>query len=111
MRPGPRDGWVFIDVVVGMTLVAMLGAMLGVAATMQQRSMKRLDDTRAAYRLAEAAMLSMSGGHPMAVGSSLSVRKMQDSPRVPGMDWIEIRATVNGSAARLVGLVPAGGGQ
>jgi hypothetical protein len=111
MKRLPRRGWVFMDVLVGMLLVGMLGGILGAAAAMQQRSIKHLDDIRAAYRLAESALLSISSGQPTPAGQSVRVRKLQNSPRASGMDWVEAQASVRGCTARLVGLVPAGAGQ
>jgi Tfp pilus assembly protein PilX len=111
MKHLPPRGFVFMDVLVGMLLVGMLGAMLGAAAAMEQRSIKHLDDTRAAYRMAEMALLSMSSGQSIPAGQSLHVRKLQNSAQVNGMNWVEVQASVHGCTSSLVGLVPAGVGQ
>lgn len=102
-----RRGWVLLDVLMGMMLVSMLGAILGAAAAMHQRGLKHLDDTRAASHLAESALLSMQSGQtPRAVGEqSLSIHELP-SADVPGMTWVEVRATMHGQSASLVGLVP-----
>ena len=59
-----RRGFVFIDVLMGMIIVSILGAILGGAAAMHQRSLKHLDATHCASHLAESALLSMQSGQP-----------------------------------------------
>ncbi|HEX4055649.1 MAG TPA: type II secretion system protein [Tepidisphaeraceae bacterium] len=102
-----RRGFVFIDVLMGMIIVSILGAILGGAAAMHQRSLKHLDATRAASHLAESALLSMQSGQPprAAEKKSLAIHELS-SADVPGMSWVEVRATVHGRSASLVGLVP-----
>ena len=106
MKNRLRNGWVFIDVLVGIMLVVILAAILSTAAGMERRSIRHLDDSRAACHLAESALLSMSGGKPLAAGAPVSVRELRGSPQIDGMKWIEVQAKVNGCAASLVGCVP-----
>ncbi|MGD0464046.1 MAG: type II secretion system protein [Tepidisphaeraceae bacterium] len=102
-----RRGWVLLDVLMGMIIVAILGAILGGAAAMHQRGMLHLQDSRTANRLAESALLSMkSHQSPTASsGGELFFQKLPDS-QVPGMSWVEVRAAVHNRTASLIGLVP-----
>ncbi len=104
-----RRGWVLLEVLMGMIIVSILGAILGGGAAMHQRGLKHLADTRAASRLAESALLSMQSGqtpHAASPGApGPAVRELSPAD-VAGMSWVEVRATVHGRAASLVGLVP-----
>jgi type II secretory pathway pseudopilin PulG len=101
-----RRGWVFLDVLVGMMIVAVLGAMIGAAGAAHQRALKHLDDARAATHLAESALLSMQSGQKPVAGSELAVRELPSPADLAGMSWVEVRASVHGKSASLVGLVP-----
>jgi type II secretory pathway pseudopilin PulG len=103
----PRHGWVFLDVLMGMIIVAILGAILGAAASMNDRAQHHLQDTQAAMRKAESALLTMQSHQKPPVGNSgLSFKNLPDPTNIPGMTWIEVRATVNTRSAGLIGLVP-----
>jgi len=102
-----RHGWVFLDVLMGMIIVALLGAILGGGAAMHERARQHLQDTRTAMRQAESALLSMQSHQKPTLGNGeLSFQKLPDSPQVPGMTWIEVRATVHNRVASVIGLVP-----
>ncbi len=102
-----RHGWVFLDVLMGMTIVAFLGAILAAAAAMHQRAMQHLQDSRSATRLAESALLSMQSHQSPTTssGGELIFQNLPDS-QVPDMTWVEVRATVHDRTASLIGLVP-----
>jgi type II secretory pathway pseudopilin PulG len=110
-----RRGWVFLDVVMGIMIVAILAAILGFAAATHQRGLKHLADSRSATRLAESALISMQSGQSPSIPanvegkpstSNLAFHELPASPDVPGNVWIELDAAVNGRQASLVGLVP-----
>jgi len=102
-----RDrGWVFIDVLNGLIIVAILAAILGAAATARQRAMKRLSDSREAQRVAEAAIISMQAGQP--AGNGVVVRPLSTESPVEGKLWVQVEATVNHRQGEIVGLVPKG---
>jgi type II secretory pathway pseudopilin PulG len=101
-------GWVFLDVVMAIMIVAILAAILGFAAASHQRGLKHLADSRSATRLAESALISMQSGQSPSIpaNSNLAFHELPVSPEFPGKVWIEVDAAVNGRQASLVGLVP-----
>ena len=103
-----RNGWVFLDVVMGIILVSFIAAILGAAADFHQRALRHLADSRAAVRLAESALLSMQSGQtPPSYGdASLTFHRLSGSSDSPGKTWVRVEAAVGGRRASLVGLVP-----
>jgi hypothetical protein len=103
-----RNGWVFLDVVMGIILVSFIAAILGAAADFHQRAQRHLADTRAAARLAESALLSMQSGQtPRPFGeASLAFHRLSASSDFPGKTWVRVEAAVGDRTASLVGLVP-----
>jgi type II secretory pathway pseudopilin PulG len=103
-----RHGWVLLDVLMGMIIVALLAAILGAAAAMNQRSLQHLADSRAATLEAESALLSLQSHQKPTLGNGgqSSCKKLSDFPKTPNMTWIEVRATVNARTATIIGLVP-----
>jgi hypothetical protein len=104
-----RNGWVFLDVVMGIILVSLIAAILGAAADFHQRALRHLADSRAAARLAESALLSMQSGQtpPSYNDASLAFHRLSVSSDSPGnKTWVRVEAAVGGRRASLVGLVP-----
>jgi hypothetical protein len=101
-----RRGWVFVDVVMGLILLGLSGTMLVVAANWHYRLLKHLADSRAATRLAESELISLQAGEPVDQGK-FAVHQLPTASGSPGMQWVEVSATVDGRGASLVGLVPA----
>jgi type II secretory pathway pseudopilin PulG len=101
-------GWVFLDVLMAITIVAILTAILGLAVASHRRGLKHLADSRSATRLAESALISMQSGQSPSIpaNSNLAFHELPVSPDLPGDVWIEVEASVNGRPASLVGLVP-----
>ena len=104
----PSRGWVFLDVLMGILIVAILAAILGLAAASHQRGLKHLADSGSATRLAESALISMQCGQSPSIPANckLAVRQLSVPSEFPGRIWIEVDAAVNGRHASLVGLVP-----
>jgi type II secretory pathway pseudopilin PulG len=91
----------------GMIIISILGTLLSTAATKHDRAAHHLDDTRAATRQAESALLTMQAGQAAITCESLTITKLPDSStQIPGMTWVEVQATVNARTATLIGLVP-----
>ncbi len=65
-----RNGWVFMDIMMGMIIVALLATILGAAAAMNQRGLQHLNDSRAAARQAESALLTMQSNQKPAADSA-----------------------------------------
>jgi hypothetical protein len=89
------------DAVIALTLVAMLGAVLMVLANRHARATRELGATRAAVRMAEAALMEMQGGRP----APASVRVRRLTPAAEGAVWVEVTAAVEGREVALIGLV------
>jgi type II secretory pathway pseudopilin PulG len=112
----PRQGWILLDVLMGMIIVSILGTLLGAAAAMHDRAAHHLDDTRAATRQAESALLMMQSHQippekptekpTVGNGGFLTVKKLPTPSQIPNTTWIEVRATVHTRTAALIGLVP-----
>lgn len=100
-------GWVFLDVVMALAIIAILAAILGAAAAARQRALHHLADSRAADRLAEAALISLQTGQAAPAGS-IVIRDLSTASPVPAQSWIEVHATVNNRQADIIGLVPKG---
>jgi hypothetical protein len=114
--PGSKStpqGWVFLDVLVGLLILSIIGLTLGAGAAWHQRALGHLADTRAASRLAESALTSLQAGQHLST-SGVHYHALAGKQQISGMSWIEVSATFNGRSATLVGLVPsqsvAGGG-
>jgi len=108
-------GWVFLEVLMAIMIVAILVAILGLAVASHQRGLKHLADSRSATRLAESALISLQSGQSPSIPadaegkpstSNLAFHELSVSPDFPGQVWIEVHAAVNGRQASLVGLVP-----
>ena len=103
-------GFFIAEVVAGLALLALLMTMLAVALGQRQKAMNRLADSRAALRLAEAALSAMQNKTPLTgagSGSSLSVMKLSAPCEAQGFVWAQVNTTFNGRSATLVGIVPA----
>jgi Tfp pilus assembly protein PilX len=109
-----RRGWVFLDVLVGLMILGIIGLTLGAGAAWHQRALAHLSDMRAASRVAESALISMQAREQFD-RSKVVCREVAGAQNPAGMSWVEVSAKVNGRSASLVGLVPkeslsAGGG-
>ena len=100
-------GWVFLDVVMALAIVAILAGILGSAAAARQRALHHLADSRAASRLAESVLISLQSAQPAPAGS-IVIREISTASPVPAEKWIEVQATVNNRQADIIGLVPKG---
>jgi type II secretory pathway pseudopilin PulG len=102
----PR-GFVIIDVVIGLAILAAIGAALVVALNRQQGAAARLAETRGLTWAAEQAMAELqSGRKPQVEGVRVEASPAEAAPPA-GYAWVRVRAERNGRSATLVGLVPA----
>jgi type II secretory pathway pseudopilin PulG len=100
-----------VDVAVGMALVAVLAAALLATLARQQRASQQLANFRAAARVAEDALSDLQIDRPprlSAPGRDVQVVRVPADSAPPGRAWVEVRATVGGRSASLLGLVPDG---
>jgi len=82
-----RGGWVLIDVLTGIMLVAGLMTIVAIALGRQREVMGRLDDSQAAAHDAEAVLVAMeSGEKPVLPGDcrwTVTVLRDQGLTRIP----------------------------
>ena len=100
-----RPGWVFIDILMSLILIGLLATMLAAGANWHHRALTHLAESRAAFRLAESALISLQAAQPID-SSKFTCRQLSPSPDLPAMTWVQVTATVNGRSATLTGLVP-----
>ncbi len=108
--PARAHAFVVAEVVMAMAVVAILATALTVTVAKQQRAMARLDQSRAAMRFAEAALLSLQTSRPSPpprAGMSLHVIAVANSEAPVGCAWATIHVDGNGPSAELTGLVRA----
>jgi hypothetical protein len=104
----PRKGWVFIETVAAMLLLAFLATVLAVGINRQQTALMHLRNSRAALHLAEATLSDRS--FPAPPDGRIARHPLTASSRPSsGLVWIKVTATVDGRSAELVGLSPTGG--
>jgi hypothetical protein len=99
-----------MDTVAAMVLLSFLAGMLAVGVNRQQTGLLRLENSRAATRLAESSLLLLQDGRglPKSADGQISVRRLSASAP-PNMAWIKLTALVQGRSSELIGLAPAGG--
>jgi hypothetical protein len=103
-----RQGWVIIDITVGLILVTLTGVALAVAMQAQQKGLQGLADSRAAARVAESTLISLSAGEvapPLHDATVLvELLPMADEPK--DFAWVKVHASVNHRTAELTGRAP-----
>jgi hypothetical protein len=97
-----RGGWMMIDVMFGMTLIALMGVALSVGIHRQGRVLLKLENARAAARTAEAALLSLQSGN-QSTAPGVTVRPLPDAA-VPGFTWVQAESVADGKPTVLIGL-------
>jgi len=112
-RPPARGGFLIMDMIIGMLLLGALTVVLAVGARAQQRGAAHLNDSRAALRGAEAALLELqTGAAQPSPRRGVTVRVIEDATTAapPRHRWVSVEATCNGRVASLYGLIPSAGG-
>ena len=103
-----RRGFMMADAIAGLFLLAALGTLLAVAIGMQSRSANRLLDQRRANNSAIESLANLqSSGEAKASDQSATVAVERSAKFVAGKEWVEVRVTLNGRHASIVGLAPA----
>jgi len=99
-----RRGWVFIETVAAMALLAVLAGIFAVGINRQQMALLHLQQSRSAMRLAESAL-----NRRTFTDSGISARRLTTAATPPaGFAWIKVTAKLDGRTAELIGLVPTG---
>ena len=107
-----KRGYMFIDAVVALGLLTSVAMLLVVARSGMNRVTRQADDHRAAVRAAERVLIEAaqpsgtSEKMPPATQPAVQT-SMADlpTPAPTGWKWMRVRATVNGHATELTGLV------
>ena len=115
MRPSqshyPRRGFILIDTVVGMALVAGMIVLLGVQLQQHRHVTERLAQRRAALNLAERVLTDLQAGQPAPTperGMTVKVAKVPGAMAATDAgQWVEVRVTGPAGAQSLIGLVAA----
>ncbi len=107
-----RRGFMLMDALGGIILVASLATILAVAINRQSRAEQKLADIRAAARMAEEVATDLQTQPAPAVEKaarvdvSVTIHAL-DTAAISGHAWAEITVTRRDSSARLLALVPA----
>jgi type II secretory pathway pseudopilin PulG len=102
-----RRAFFTIDALIGLLIVAVLAAALGVALARQRRALTRFEDARSAIHLAERTLIELQNRRTLTRGrAEVAVRNLDDTAAPDGYAWIEITASVGGRDAVILGLVP-----
>lgn len=99
-----RTAFMFADVLMALAVIAVIGGVLLMTLGRHHRAMRSLADGRRAAELAEQALLELRTSGKTQVKAE--VRRLP-SEGLQGQMWIEVRTSVGGRSATLVGLVPA----
>src|ERR1700722_18090456 len=104
-----RQGFLFADAMVGLSIIAMLATLLAVAVNRQQMARQRLADSRSARRLAEYVLLSLQHGQPIppATDAKIEIHPATGGVAPAGFAWTIVQTDVHNQIASLIGLTPA----
>jgi type II secretory pathway pseudopilin PulG len=114
VRPAHRSpkrshGFLLVDVITALVLLAALGTAMVVAQSARSHAARKLADTRTAIRLAERSLSELQSGRSIPTDmpdAHVEVRRLTGDPGIPGQKWVQVRITLNGQSAVLSGLVP-----
>jgi type II secretory pathway pseudopilin PulG len=105
-----RRGLFTMDILIGLTLMAIAGTILTVLTARHMSASAQLSETREAVAVAENVLLSLQAGHEAPVSNAherIEVTPLPDGAIVEGLQWVRVVATVGGQSRSLTGLVPA----
>jgi Tfp pilus assembly protein PilX len=112
-RAACRGGFLEIDVLAALVILAALTLALGAVLGRQHRAVQKLADTRAAMHLAEAVLTDLQAGRPLRKAGgdadvSVQLRSADDHAAggAAADAWVEVVVNVRGGRASLTGLVP-----
>jgi type II secretory pathway pseudopilin PulG len=105
----PRRGWLLLEVLGSMFIITLLAAVLFTASEQDRKGLDRLSDSRAAARVAEAALTMMQSGQSPAASDDaarISIHPLSQPADLPKLTWVQVHAVVGRDQADIVGLVP-----
>ena len=106
-----RGGFMFIDAIIGLALVGIMVAILGITLTKRQRALREMAEQRTVQRAAEAALDQVHAGKPLPPSIGEVTIKMTDAAggQAPaGYHWVQVQASSGKRNAVIVGLIAGG---
>jgi type II secretory pathway pseudopilin PulG len=103
-----KGGYVYLDVLMAMILLSILSGILFFAVHSQQAGLRQLSNSREASRLAESALTSVQAGQlPLVPLDCLVIyHPLPDASPSSQTVWLDVRATVRGKTADIIGVAP-----
>jgi hypothetical protein len=101
-----RQGFIWADVTIGLSIVAVLAAALSLSIARQRRASESLAQSRAADRFAEQVLGNLHAGKsppPAPDGTTVQVRDLGQSP-ARGFAWAQVTVTDRGKSRSMIGL-------
>jgi type II secretory pathway pseudopilin PulG len=97
-----------MEVLVSIFVITALSGALLLGSRTDQDGLKRLSNSRAAMRVAEATMTALQSGQtpPTHGDHAVTVRVLSQPAELPQMAWVEVATVVDRDHATLIGLVP-----
>jgi len=109
LRGAHRRGFMLMDVIGGLILVATLATVLAIAMNRQNRAQQKLADSRAAVRIAERVLADLQTSGKTAADDDdtrITIHRAEGAADARGLAWAEVRVAFRDQQASLVGLVP-----
>ena len=110
-RMSALRGFMFIDAIIGLALVGIMVAILGVTLTKRQRALREMAEQRTVQRAAETALDQVHAGKPLPANIGEVAIKMSDAAggQAPaGYHWVQVQASSGKRNAVIVGLITGG---
>ena len=101
-----RKGVFTLEAILGLALIVIIAAALGVVVDKQQRAAILAADRRAAVREVEGSLTLLQSGQ--SIRANVSVKRLE-SPAPTGWMWVEVSSGTGSRPAVLTGLVPVKG--
>jgi hypothetical protein len=111
-----RGGFLLMDAVGALAILAALTVGFAVVATQQARAVAKLEDRRVAAELAERTLVNLQLGRKPAVpaeataaGTRIDFKTADGGDAAAGRVWIVVKVERHGQRAEVFGLVPGEG--
>jgi hypothetical protein len=110
VRGKVRPAFLTADLLIGMSIVAVLAVLLFVMLGRASRLASKGSDTRASARVAESALADLQAERAVSTptGATIDIRAEPGGAVVRSYTWVRVSAAVADESAELVGLVPDG---
>jgi len=94
-----RRGWIFIETIVSIGLIAAVGSMMAISSASYRRSQQRLSDQQIATHHAESALAAWQTNQPLPPGTRIDLIPQKDAT----LRWAKVTAQYNGQTVELFG--------